>query len=236
MDILCVVGYGPQLGDPQIRKDQFWDYLDEEVKTARDKNFAIIIQIDSNAWVGESIIPGDPNQQNGNGKLLQKFLEDNPALVVVNSLKCCKGSITRHRTTTVGEENSILDLIIVCQKILPHIKHMEIDHEGQFWLTNFSAKKVNNKVTNPDHFPVMLVLDMSVNISRPQRKKYFNFKDSEGQIRFFDMTNNNRNLSEIFSTKDTFQNQVINFENTMNKIYHQVFPKIREKKTKIQGG
>ena len=159
MDILCVLGYGPQLGDSKTRKDQLWEYLGHEVQTASDKDIGLILQIDSNAWVGNNIIPGDPNNQNGNGKLLQKFLEANPALTVENSLKCCNGIITRHRTTTTGEEKSILDLFIVCQKILPHIKHMKIDHEENYWLTNFHAKKLNNRVTKSDHYPVMLVLD-----------------------------------------------------------------------------
>ena len=64
MDVLCVVGYGPQLTDNNDRKDKFWRYLDEEAKTAEEKNFGIIMQIDSNAWAGGNIIPGDPNLQN----------------------------------------------------------------------------------------------------------------------------------------------------------------------------
>ena len=73
MEILCVLGYGPQIGDSKIRKDQFWEYLGHEEQTASEKDIGLILQIDSNAWVGNIIIPGDPNNQNGNGKLLQKF-------------------------------------------------------------------------------------------------------------------------------------------------------------------
>ena len=161
MDVLCVIGYGPQLGDCNDRKDKFWRYLEEEANTAENKGMGIIIQIDSNAWAGKNIIPGDPNPQNKNGKYLEEFLKSHPALIVVNTLQRCNGVITRHRKTTVGEEQSILDLFIVCQQILPHIKHMQIDHKGEYWLTNFSAKKRTNKVTNFDHYPVILVLDMS---------------------------------------------------------------------------
>ena len=152
MNILCVVGYGPQLGDPKPRKSQFWEYLREEVKTAKEKDVGIIIQIDSNSWAGKEIIPGDPNPQNRNGILLEKFLKENPALTVVNALPCCQGSITRQRKTIVGEEKSILDLYIVCQKILPLIKHMKVDHEGKYTLTNFTAKKeieTDNKSRSP---------------------------------------------------------------------------------------
>jgi hypothetical protein len=141
MEILCVIGYGPQLEDKPTRKTKFWNYMDEEVKTATEKNIGLIIQMDSNSWVGNEIIPGDPNPQNGNGILMKQFLDNNPALTVVNDLPCCKGSITRHRTTTISEEKSILDVFIVCPKVLPFIKHMKIDHEGKYSLTNFTAKK-----------------------------------------------------------------------------------------------
>ena len=131
----------------------------------------------------------------------------------------------------MGEERSVLDLFIVCQKILPHVKHMKVDHEGQFWLTNFSAKRRLNKVTHSDHYPVMLFLDMSFKIDKPERTSQFNFKDPEGQVKFFHMTDKNTKPSNIFSTNNAFTDQVSMFEKTMNSIYHQAFPKIREKKT-----
>ena len=193
----------------------------------------LIIQLDSNAWAGDKIIPKDKNPQNTNGKLLQQFLQNNPALTVVNSLQCCEGSITRQRKTTTGDESAILDLFIVCQKILPHVKHMKIDHDGQYWLTNYSSKRKVNKVTHSDHFPVILALDMSFKVAKPQRTSQFNFKDKYGQMNFFEMTDKNKKLSEIFSTQTTFENQVSMFEKTMNSIYHQSFSKIREKKTKV---
>ena len=95
------------------------------------KGMGIIIQIDSNAWAGENITPGDPNPQNKNLTYLEEFLKSFPALNVVNTLQSCNGFITRQRKTTVGEEKSILDLFIVCQQILPHT------HMGK---TRFGAK------------------------------------------------------------------------------------------------
>ena len=233
MDILCVVGYGPQNGDSSDRKSMFWKYLEEETETARESDSGLIIQIYSNALAGDLIIPEDPNPQNSNGKLLNQFPQYKPALTVVNFLKSCKGSITRHRKTTVGEESYVLDLFIVCQKMLPHVKHMKVDHEGQYWLTNFSTKRKTNKVTHSDHYPVMLILDMSFREAVPQRTSLFNFKDPKGQVNFFNTTDKNTKLANIFSTKKTFIDQVAMFEKTMNSIYYQTFLKIREKKTKV---
>ena len=130
---------------------------------------------------------------------MEEFLKSHPALIVVNTLQRCNGVITRHRKTTVGEEQSILDLFIVCQQILPHIKHMQIDHKGEYWLTNFSAKKRTNKVTNSDHYPVILVQYMSCSATKPKRISQFNFKDPVGQMEFFEMTDKNHTLSAPLS-------------------------------------
>ena len=56
-DILCVTGYGPQIGDTVERKHAFWDYLDREVEHANNENKGLIIQIDSNCWAGNKVIP-----------------------------------------------------------------------------------------------------------------------------------------------------------------------------------
>ena len=72
---LCVVGYGPQKDDSPERKLKFWNYLDQDIEIAKEENIGIVIQIDSNAWVGNKIIPNDPNPQNSHRKLLQLFLD-----------------------------------------------------------------------------------------------------------------------------------------------------------------
>ena len=42
MNVLCVLGYGPQAGDSNDRKDKFWKYLEEEAKIAEEKGLGII--------------------------------------------------------------------------------------------------------------------------------------------------------------------------------------------------
>ena len=109
--------------------------------------------MDSNSWVGKEVIPSDPNEPNSNVKLMKTFLKENPPLSVVNSLPCCLASITRERSTILGDEKSILDVYIVCQKVLPLIKHLEVNHDGKYNLTNFKAKNYNGNVTESDHRP-----------------------------------------------------------------------------------
>ena len=198
---LCVTGYGPQLGDTAERKAGFWTYLDEEVKSARERDIGLIIQIDSNSWVGDEVIAGDPNKQNSNGKLMVDFLKQNPALIVVNSLGLCHGLITRQRKTTRGEEKSVLDVFIVCRKVVSLIKHMEVDHDGKYKLTSFKAKKI----VPTDHSSVILVLNLSIPKDKPKQNFFFDLKNIEGQVNFYHVTADNVKLSEAFSTPKTFQ-------------------------------
>ena len=129
MKIKCVIGYGPQENSKIEYKKNFWKYLEEEVITARDNNIGFILHIDGNLWAGSDIVPGDPRNQNKNGKLLEEFLVKNPNLVVVNSLPICEGLITRSREKVGKEEKSILDFFIVCTRVLPFLKKMVIDEK-----------------------------------------------------------------------------------------------------------
>ena len=216
--LLIVAGYGPQLGDPLERKTAFWKYLDEEVKSAKEIDSGIIIQMDSNSWSGADIIPLDPNKQNSNGKLFKNFLDRNPELTVVNSLGCCEGSITRQRTTILGVERSILDVYIVCRKVLGLIKHMKIDHEGIYSLSNYNSKRTVGKVTTSDHHPIILTLDLSIPPGKIVRTSNFNLKDKEGQQRFFHMTDKTSEFTDAITTPGTFKNQVAKWEKLVEKI------------------
>ena len=231
---LCVTGYGPQLGDSVKRKARFWNYLEEEAKSAHDRNIGLIIQIDSNSWLGNEVIPGDPNKQNSNGKLMVQFLNNNPALTVVNSLSLCQGTVTRQRTTTVRREASILDVFIVCRKVLGLIKHMKVDHEGKYRLTNFNVRKKTGKVTVTEHSAVLLVLDLSIPTVKCERTSEFNYKNTEGQKNFFNMTNKNSSLTEVFSTSDTFQSQGVQWEKNVKSCIRESFPKVRPRKRKFR--
>ena len=143
---------------------------------------------------------------------------------MVNSLGHCEGTITRRRTSTLGEEISVLDVYIVCQKVLRLVKHMHM-HKEKFMLSHFRAKR-NGKVTSSDHFPVMLTLDLNVPVAIPKREVNFNFKSQEGQILFHNTTNNSTSLSKIFHTGATFDKQVSRWEKQVQRFFHQSFSKM----------
>ena len=58
MKIRCVVAYGCQENDNIVRKEAFWNYLDEDVFQADISGSGFILQFDGNFWAGKEIIPG----------------------------------------------------------------------------------------------------------------------------------------------------------------------------------
>ena len=87
----------------------------------------LVIQMDSNAWLGNNTIPGDPNLlQNSNGKMFSRFLERNKNITLVNSMSICEGVSTRQRTTDLLNEKSVFDVFLVCERLLPFVSRLYI--------------------------------------------------------------------------------------------------------------
>ena len=227
----CVVGYGPQKDDSPQRKQDFWNYLDQEVASAKNDNIGLVIQIDSNAWAGNQVIPNDPNAQNGNGKLLKLFLERNESISLINSLQLCEGLITRKRNTEKGDEKSVLDLFFVCDRLLPFVSKMVVDEQGIHQLTKFSHK--HDKVTETDHSTVLLHINLKFQRLKPQRIEEYNFRSTECQNYFNVLTTQTEQLSKCFENSKTFSEQTTDFENKLKNNISQSFYKIRSRKRKF---
>ena len=105
--ILC--GYGPQETD-LLRKDRFWARVAAEVNSAAEAGTEIIIMMDGNLHAGDSIIPGDPNNMNDNGRRFQQFLNNNSQLSLLNGSDICDGTITRSRNKNGKLEQAVLDI------------------------------------------------------------------------------------------------------------------------------
>ena len=94
----------------QIKKEKFWQYIEEDAIKAYNEGKGFILQGDLNAWLGNKCIPNDPRQQNENGKLMEEFVLRNH-LTVVNGLSLCKGLFTRKRKRKNTCEKGILDFL-----------------------------------------------------------------------------------------------------------------------------
>jgi hypothetical protein len=126
--------------------------------------------MDGNLWAGPNLVPGDPNPMNSNGKIFNAFLAKYPHLTVVNSMDICEGIITRKRITKNKTEKSVLDFIIVCDKLLPHLKKMSVDEERKFPMTSFSRVKGVSVAKDSDHCPLFVELNITFDIKRKPRK------------------------------------------------------------------
>ena len=161
------------------------------------------------------------------------FIKRNSNVTIVNSLSLCEGTITRKRISENRNEKSVLDMFLVCDRILPHVTKMHIDEDGVHQLTNFYGIRNKSKVTETDHATLELHLDLEFQMSKPCRNEFFNFKNPEGIKKYTDFTNNSKKLSECFEGEASFNGQFKIWQHTLNSFLVQSFPKIRTRKRKF---
>ena len=222
--IRLVCGYGPQEYDTPERKDNFWKYLNDEVKNASIVGAAIVIPMDGNLWAGEKIIPNDPKPQNQNGKRLENFLLQNSQISVVNALPLCQGLITRVRHTHSGTQESVLDFFLVCDKILPLITSMSIDESGSRSLTKYKGGVVKS-----DHRILELKVDLMFHKERKhERDHVFNVRNKLCQKKFFHFTSEESMFTKCF--KNSYEGIEIQFnrwQRLFTKALFACFRKVR---------
>ena len=232
MKIRCCVAYGCQETAPWERKQLFWNYLDEEVMLANQDGAGFVLQFDGNLWAGSGVIPGDPRPQNRNGKLFQLFLARNN-LTVVNSLKLCKGIITRIRNLQNGKsELSTLDFFVVCSKILPHIKQMVIDEAKIYVLTNYSQVRKGGKSKDSDHLTEYMDLDFKIKPNKPKRVELFNFKNQNAQKYFKHITSETTQFTDCFEKDISLTEKLVKWKRVLNNHIKKAFPMIRLRNNK----
>ena len=180
MKISCITAYGPQEKDSREKKENFWQFLDEEALRAHNEGNGVIIQGDLDAWLGEGLIPLDKRRQNVNGKLMEEFLNRNN-LTVVNGLSICKGLFTRIQNRNGRVEKSVLDFFVVCNKILSYITSMEVDDMKQNIATNYTQVRKGGKSVDSDHVPIEMSLNLKIFPTRVTREIIYNFKNTQGR-------------------------------------------------------
>ena len=60
-------GYGPQEYDSFEKKNNFWQYLQDEVNLSNSQGIGCIFMLDTNSWLGRNFNRFDPHIQNQNG-------------------------------------------------------------------------------------------------------------------------------------------------------------------------
>ena len=145
-------------------------------------------------------------------------------MMLINSSEKCQGTITRQRTKGEKVEKSVLDFALVCNTLEPFLENMLIDEERQYPLTSY----LNRQAINSDHFTDILTFNIDFKKVKPERKEYFDFKNSDCQKLFTEILNTENNLEKCFEGKDD-----LNTEVELNKIFQRCFKKIRINMNKI---
>ena len=149
-NIRIINGYGPQEDESLAKRSAFWQSLEQEISAAKNSNCMILVQMDGNAKLGSEKISQDPNDMSDNGRLLWDMI-DRESLVLLNSSILCTGAITRNRITKDGEEKSILDYVLTCERLAAFLESMHIDEDRNFPLTKYATTKGIQKIVKSDH-------------------------------------------------------------------------------------
>ena len=229
-----ISGYGPQENWVLEDKMPFFRALEQEIIKAKIHEKSIYIQMDANSKLGPDMIEGDPHKQSDNGKILEGIIKRH-ALIVMNGVKQkCSGKITRRRTTSKVSEESIIDFVIVCEKVEEMISEVKIDEERNYVLTRYTKTKKGNKIKESDHNSVITYMNTTWNKNEnSNRIEIYNFKDKNGLYKFREMTSKDKFLSEVFLDESkTIHTKTKKFINRLNFCISQCFRKIRIKQTK----
>ena len=104
---------GLQKDDPNGKRYNFWQEVENEVINAKENGCLVLVQMDANAKIGKEKISEDPNEESKNGKIMIDMVE-RQELIIANTMEVRKGAITRERVACNNVEKAILDYILIC--------------------------------------------------------------------------------------------------------------------------
>ena len=191
--IRVINAYGPQETESKGKIFNFWEELEKEIITAKEKNCLVLIQMDANAKIGGGVIANNPHAISENGKLLLDLL-GRQNLRCLNAHKLCQGSITRHRKTINGEEKAILDYLIVCEQLANYLKLMIIDEKRENVLTKFASTKGIKVKSESDHNLIFAQFNLiCARKKASKRHEIFDFKNTEALEKLSEITKIQKN-------------------------------------------
>ena len=222
-----VNAYGPQEDDDTQQILGFWNQIEEEVIQAKDDGCYILIQMDANAKVGNEVIKGDPHKISNNGKIMHDIVT-RQNLQIANSLDMCKGIITRQRVLENKTEQSVIDFIIICEKLSKHLTEVWIDEDKVHALLRSIKTKNGARTITSDHNTMYSKFSITFS-QKPRniRKEYFQFKCEEGKKMFYNETSNTAKLTSCFEKKETVVKSANRFYKSLNGIFQKCFKKCR---------
>ena len=183
-----------------------------------------MIFTDANAWLGSELLQNDPHNQNMNGKLFHEFMVRNPELKILNCESLCEGVITRSRIANGKTEKSVIDFVIISDKLLPFVDKFLIDEKKLYALSNYSKR---DKVLHSDHNSLITSLNLYYDFQKPEKRTIFNFRDEIAMTKFKRKTSHDGIFTNIFRTKAPFKNKITKWVRTLKRTIFGCFKKVR---------
>ena len=146
---------------------------------------SVVLAGDFNAKLGKEHIPGDIHNISQNGRLLLNTLKTYD-LVVLNSLRCCKGVFTRIKNTN-ADEKSVLDYVFTTNDLSNLVKDITIDEEK----INTPWHSLRNGKKYSDHSAISVKMSFpksDYRSEKPSKTTVWNFNDQQGWEKFQQIT------------------------------------------------
>ena len=105
-----------------------------------------------------------------------------------------------------------------------------IDDKRKYVLTKFSKQNGRGKNIESDHNPIFASFNLTYNVKKPElRREIFDFKNKEGQKKYFNATNFSNKFASCFNPDKSTEQNTNQYFKTLDSVLHQCFDKIRIK-------
>ena len=147
---------------------------------------------------------------------------------MANGSERSSGVITRRRTTKDRTEESIIDLVLLSNDVVPNFVSLKVDEERKHVITRITKTKKGIKTKESDHNVLWTEFDFKVNeITDKPKIELYNLKNKENQKSFKEYTSKNNALSSIFESEDNLDKLTERFVHKLNGCISMNFRKIR---------
>ena len=107
----------------------------------------------------------------------------------MNGSDKCEGVITRSLLVDGKLETSVIDFVIISEDLFSYVDKMIVDEDRKFSVARIRKEKGETVTTESDHNPLITEFNMSWKENENiKRIEMFNFRNSEGQRKFKDLT------------------------------------------------
>ena len=220
--ICIILAYGPQEGSSMQDIDDFFTQISIQVNRAILSGNSVMLVGDFNAKLGKGLIKGDVHGISANGKKFQSVLQYFD-MVAVNSLCLCNDVFTRVNNNN-PDEKSVLDYVCMSKDISDLLLSMYVDEKKMYTL--WRKLKRGKKYT--DHNAILLTMKLDTvlhKVGNQNRKTIWNFRDPQGWDKFYQLTQNDDQLLNVWRENDSLESRYQKWHKRLNFLFANVLRK-----------